>query len=114
MLKQSFLAPSPAGARRALAHGAGVLLIVVGVVTAWRGLGGHEHHAHAGMPGMESTMPMPAGHEGHSMPAAAGAHAGHAMPDASATTEPPCHEGHPSPAVSPVPSPAADPQAHHH
>lgn len=98
----------PGGARRVLAQAAGVLLIAVGLVTAWRGLGAHAHHGHAGMPGMEMAMPA-GGHEGHAMPAAADPHAGHAMP--AATAEPPCHEGHATPATSP--SPSADPHALH-
>jgi sulfite exporter TauE/SafE len=38
----------PLGWRRALARGAGVLLVIVGLVTFARGLGGPEGHAGAG------------------------------------------------------------------
>jgi sulfite exporter TauE/SafE len=58
----------PLGARRTLARAGGVLLLAVGLVTAWRGLGAHEHHGHAGA--AAGAAALPAGHGGHSLPAA--------------------------------------------
>jgi sulfite exporter TauE/SafE len=34
------------GTRRSLARAGGILLLAVGLLTAWRGLGAHDHHAH--------------------------------------------------------------------
>ncbi len=75
----------PLGARRPLARAAGVLLLVVGLVTAWRGLGSHEHHGHAAAAAGEVAPPSGhEGHEGHAMP----------MPAASATPGPEVHHHH--------------------
>ncbi len=60
-----FGAAVPLGWRRALARGAGVLLVLVGLVTFARGLGGPEGHAGHGMGGGEEAGAAHVHHQHH-------------------------------------------------